>query len=167
MKDRSKTMHKLPTIFLRAVIAIMGFAVIIICALILPYQSMEWAKTYPDVAYLQYPILTGLLGTLVPFLIAIYHAINILQYIDEDKPFSKKTIKSVRTIKFCALVISGIYLSAMPIIIYMANQDDAPGLAVIGLFFALAPFVIAVFAEVMQRLLSRALELKSENDLTV
>lgn len=55
----------------------------------------------------------------------------------------------------------------MPLIYEMAQEADAPGLIVLGLVMTCAPIVIAVFAAVLQKLLKNAIEIKSENDLTV
>jgi hypothetical protein len=55
----------------------------------------------------------------------------------------------------------------MPLIIYVAEKDDAPGAVLIGLVFIFATLIVGVFAAVLERLLQNAIELKSENDLTV
>ena len=49
----------------------------------------------------------------------------------------------------------------------MAEVDDAPGLIILGMVIIFASMVIAVFAAVLQRLLQEAINIKSENDLTV
>jgi hypothetical protein len=55
----------------------------------------------------------------------------------------------------------------MPYIVYVADKDDPPGATAIGLVIIVASCVIAVFAAVLQKLLQNAIEIKSENDLTV
>jgi hypothetical protein len=45
----------------------------------------------------------------------------------------------------------------------VADKDDAPGLV----FVPFASLVIAVFAAVLRRLLQEAINIKTENDLTV
>ncbi len=55
----------------------------------------------------------------------------------------------------------------MPLIYYAAEVDDAPGLILIGMVIICASFVVAVFAAVLQKLLENAIDIKSENDLTV
>lgn len=55
----------------------------------------------------------------------------------------------------------------MPVFYLMAEIDDAPGIIVIGLIIIFASMVIAVFAAVLQKLLKEAIDIKSENDLTV
>ena len=47
------------------------------------------------------------------------------------------------------------------------QRDDAPGIIIIGMIMIFASMVIAVFAAVLQRLLKDAIDIKSENDLTV
>ncbi|MNP73480.1 hypothetical protein D3C76_1701990 [compost metagenome] len=55
----------------------------------------------------------------------------------------------------------------MPLFYLIGEKDDAPGVIVIGMVMIFASMVIAVFAAVLQKLLKDAIELKSENDLTV
>ncbi|MGV2643750.1 DUF2975 domain-containing protein, partial [Clostridium perfringens] len=47
------------------------------------------------------------------------------------------------------------------------EKDDAPGIILIGMALIFASIVIAVFAAVLQKLLQEAIDIKSENDLTV
>ena len=54
----------------------------------------------------------------------------------------------------------------MPLFYLVAERDDAPGI-IIGMIIIFASMVIAVFAAVLQRLLKDAIDIKSENDLTV
>jgi hypothetical protein len=55
----------------------------------------------------------------------------------------------------------------MPLFYLVADKDDAPGIIVIGMIIIFASMVIAVFAAVLQKLLKEAIDIKSENDLTV
>ena len=55
----------------------------------------------------------------------------------------------------------------MPLFYLFAEIDDAPGVILIGMVIIFASMVIAVFAAVLQRLLKEAIDIKSENDLTV
>jgi Protein of unknown function (DUF2975) len=65
------------------------------------------------------------------------------------------------------LTISGLYMVILPFVFMVADLDDAPGLVIIGMVPVFASLVIAVFAAVLQRLLKEAIDIKSENDLTV
>jgi hypothetical protein len=59
------------------------------------------------------------------------------------------------------------YVVGMPYIFHAADKDDAPGVALIGFVIIFASFVIATAAGVFQRLVQNAVDIKSENDLTV
>jgi len=60
-----------------------------------------------------------------------------------------------------------LYATGIPFLFQLAELDDAPGAGVIALAFACAPLVIATFAAVLQKVLQSAINIKSENDLTV
>jgi len=55
----------------------------------------------------------------------------------------------------------------MPFNYLLADLDDAPGLILMGIVPIFASIVIAVFAAVLQKLLRNAIDIKSENDLTI
>ena len=63
--------------------------------------------------------------------------------------------------------MSMLYWVGMPLIITIADYDDAPGGVLIGAAFASAPLIVATFAAVLQKLVQTALDIKLENDLTV
>ncbi len=76
-------------------------------------------------------------------------------------------MKAIKTIKYSAFTISVLYSAMMPYVIYVADKDDAPGAVLIVLVFIIAPLITCVFAAVLQKLLQNAIDIKSENDLTV
>ena len=91
----------------------------------------------------------------------------MLSYIDKNQAFSDLSVKALKKIKFCALIISGLYVVILPFVFGLAQIDDAPGLVLVGMVPIFASLVIAVFAAVLQRLLQDAIEIKKENDLIV
>ena len=64
-------------------------------------------------------------------------------------------------------MISGLYVVALTIRLYHRTVGRRTGSALIGMVVIGASLVIAVFAAVLQRLLQEAIDIKSENDLTV
>ena len=73
----------------------------------------------------------------------------------------------MKTIKYCAISIGLLYAMDMPFFYLVGEKDDAPGLILLGLVITFAPTVIAVFAAVLEKLLKDAIDIKSENDLTI
>ena len=116
---------------------------------------------------MKYLVLIDLYASAIPFYFALYQAFKLLSYIDKNKAFSELSVKALKKIKYCAITISILYVLGMPLFYLIAEKDDAPGVIVIGLVIIFASMVIAVFAAVLQKLLQEAIDIKSENDLTV
>ncbi|EOR21410.1 DUF2975 domain-containing protein [Niallia sp. FSL W8-1348] len=121
----------------------------------------------PEYAHILYPIVIGIYVSAIPFYMALYQALRILGYIDKNEAFSEVSIKALSRIKKDAIVISIVYVLMVPFIFLLAQIEDAPGLILFGMVPIFASIVIAVFAAVLQRLLQQAIDIKSENDLTV
>jgi hypothetical protein len=154
---------KRETLFLKVVVFLLGLPILALCVYGLPWIAKEPAKAY----WMLKPILIVLYMTVIPFFVALYNALKLLNYIDRNIAFSELSVKALKNIKYCAITISVLYASIIPFIYLLAEMDDAPGAILIGLALTFAPIVIAVFAAVLEKLLKHALEIKSENDLTV
>ncbi|PIC65562.1 hypothetical protein CSV79_00345 [Sporosarcina sp. P13] len=156
------------TTFLKIAVILMGIPVLALCIFLVPELASEAAEHYPGADILQYPFLIGIYVTAILFFVILYQALSLLNYIDKNKAFSELSIKSLKNIKYCAVTISILYVVViMPFIYRVAQGEDAPGLIIIGMAITLSPTVIAVFAAVLQRLLQEAIDIKSENELTV
>jgi hypothetical protein len=105
--------------------------------------------------------------TAVPFFFALYQALKLLNLIDKNKAFTHDSVVAFRNIQYCAYIISGLFILGMPYIFHVADRDDAPGVVAIGLVIIGASFVIGTFSAVMHTLVRNAVDIKSENDLTV
>ncbi len=156
-------MEKSSTLVLKGVIYLLGLVALALCLVGLPIAIKN--ELAGDFDYL--PLLIGLYAPAPAFFIALAEALKLLKYIDQNKAFSDLSVLALKKIKYCALVISGVFAIGLPYIFTLAEQDDAPGVMVIGMVFVAAPLVIATFASLLQKLLKQALEIKSENDLTV
>lgn len=121
----------------------------------------------PEYAMILYPIVIGVLLTVIPFIFALYQSFKLLNYIDGKKAFSDLSVKALKKIKFAAFSISLIYAIILPFIYIVAEIDDAPGIILMGMVPIFAALVVGVFAAVLQKLLNEAINIKSENDLTV
>ncbi|MGP4108926.1 DUF2975 domain-containing protein [Virgibacillus sp. L01] len=155
------------TLFLRIAVFLIGTPVLAVCIFGLSRfnpDSPYWQPT--ELANLQYPILIGMYAAMIPFFIALFQTLKLLSYIDRNEAFSELSVRALKTIKYCAIIIIVLYVVEMPFLYLLTKADDAPGI-IIGMVVIFASMVIAVFAAVLQRLLQTAINLKSENDLTV
>ena len=156
---------KRETLFLKVVVFLIGIPVLALCLFGLPWLANH--PVNPDYAHMLYPTLIGIYATAIPYYFALYQAFKLLSYIDKNKAFSELSVKALKNIKYCAIIISSLYVVMMPFFYLVAEKDDAPGLIIIGMVPIFASMVVAVFAAVLQKLLKNAIDIKSENDLTV
>ena len=130
-------------------------------------EANEAIEKGSELAYVVYGLLIVMYISIIPFYFALYQSFNLLSYIDKNQAFSDLSVRALKKIKTCAIIISSLYVLAFPFVFIMAEVDDAPGLAVVGMVPIFASLVIAVFAAVLQRLLKEAIDIKEENDLIV
>ncbi|MGG4398129.1 DUF2975 domain-containing protein [Paenibacillus thiaminolyticus] len=153
------------TAFLKLAIAMIGITALILSIFWLPGFVTSRAAEYPDYISLQYPVLIVVYTTSIPFYIALYQSYKLLQYIERKHAFSEFAVASLKHIKQCAVAIAIIYAIGGA---FLGVQSILlTSIAVIGAVIILAAFTVAIFAAVLQELLTHALAIKSENDLTV
>ncbi|MEW4234046.1 DUF2975 domain-containing protein [Bacillus thuringiensis] len=156
------------TLFLKTVVILIGIPVLAMCIFLVPKIGNFAAELYPDIAYIKYLVFINLYATAIPYYFALYQTFKLLNYIDKNNAFSELSVQALKNIKYSALAISVLYILGMPLFYLVAERDDAPGIIIIGMIMIfVASMVIAVFAAVLQRLLKDAIDIKSENDLTV
>lgn len=160
-------MKKGSTLFLKLVIIVFGIAVLALCIFAFPsaYQGMsiEW----PGIEAVQPIAFIALYASAIPFFISLYQGMKLLGLIDSQTAFSHVSVRSLRIIKYAATSMTLCYFFVMPLVYLVADYDDAPGLIIVGMVFACSPLVIATFAAVLEKLVQSAIDIKSENELTV
>lgn len=160
-------MKKSSTIFLQIVIVLIGLVAL---ALLLWEPHLEGrnvnATTFE--IYFKDPFLAYLYIGSIPFFMALYQAFTLLGYIGQGKVFSPHSVKALRTIKHCAVAIVGFIIGAEAyIFIAIRGKDDIAGGVMIGLMIMFISIIVATAATVFERTLQSAVDIKSENDLTV
>jgi Protein of unknown function (DUF2975) len=159
-------MKQVTTLFLKLAVIFIGITVLALCIFLVPHMANFAAKLYPNIAPMKYLVFIVMYGAAVPFYFAIYQAFNLLRYIDENTAFSELSVKALKNIKCCAITISGLYVLGLPLFHFIAKKVDPP-IGLMGLIIIFASLVIAAFAAILQRILQEAINIKSENDLTV
>jgi hypothetical protein len=103
----------------------------------------------------------------IPFLVGLYQAFKLLNFIDANKAFSQGAVNTLKNMKFASLSLIGFIALAVLYLHFFVQGDDPAGPTALGIYAAFAAAVIATAAAVFQRLLQNAVDIKSENDLTV
>ena len=161
-------MKRNSTIFLQIVIVFIGIGAL---ALLLWEPRLEGRNAHATnfEIYFKDPFLALVYAGSIPFFIALYQAFKVLGYVGRNKVFSPEVVKALRTIKYCALAIIGFVVVEEFFILLMNNRDsDNPGAPIfIGILIIFPSIVVAAAAAIFERTLQSAVDLKSENDLTV
>lgn len=160
-------MKRSSTVFLQTVIVLIGIGIF---ALMLWEPHLEGRNAHATTfeIYFKDPFLAYAYTASIAFFVALYQAFKVLGYAGQNKIFSQPAVDALRTIKYCALILIGFILGAEAyFFIVMRGKDDIAGGVAMGLMMMLVSVVVATAAAVFERILQNAVDIKSENDLTV
>jgi hypothetical protein len=155
------------TFFLQAVILIIGIGVF---TFLLWEPNLEGRNVHSTLfeVYFKDPFLAYIYLAFVPFFVALYQGFKLLGYARRDEIFRQHSVRALQLIKYCALTTAIFIVGAeVYIFIFVRGTDDVAGGVMMGLFIIVVSAIIAAAAGVFERVLQKAVDLKSENDLTV
>ena len=159
-------MKRISIIFLQAVVVLIGIVVLAIL-IRLPLTEGRAANLDLFSIYSDPFILYGY-ATSIAFFVALYKAFKLLGYIGQNKVFSSNAIKALRSIKYCAIVLGVlIVIAGLYIKIFHDKEDDPAGFLAICIVTTFVSVAIATTAAIFEKILQNALDMKSENDLTI
>lgn len=158
-------MKRSSTIFLQIVIVLIGIGAL---ALMLWEPHIEGRNAHSTLfdIYFKDPLLAYAYTASIPFFIGLYQAFKVLGYVRLNETFSLATVKAMRTIKYCAMAMI-VFVAVSVIFMMFADDDDRPAGVFMRILIAFPSIVIAVVAAMFERILQNAVDIKSENDLTV
>ena len=159
-------MKKSSTTLLQIVIILIGLGVL---ALMLWEPHIEGRNATATLfeIYFKDPFLAYAYVASISFFVALYQVFKILGYAGQNKIFSEPAVKALRTIKYCGSVLVGFIVGAEAFLFIVRPGDDIAGGVFMGLIGIFVSGVIATAAAVFEKLLQNAVDMKSENDLTV
>jgi hypothetical protein len=160
-------MKRSSTIFLQVVVVLIGIGAL---AIMLWEPHIEGRNAHATLfeMYFKDPFLAYAYIASIPFFVALYQAFKVLGYVRQNKTFSQATVKALRTIKYCAIAIIG-FVAVSVIFMYpmFGDKDDRPAGVFMRILITFPSIVIATAAAMFERILQNAVDIKSENDLTV
>ena len=158
-------MKRSATVFLQIVIMLIGIGAI---ALLLWEPHLEGRNAHATLfeIYFKDPFLAYAYIASISFFVALYQAFKVVGYAGHNRVFSQAAVNSLRTIKFCAIAIIG-FVAVGELFIMFSNTDDRAGGVAMGIVIIFGSIVITTAAAMFERILQNAVDIKSENDLTV
>ena len=163
---KKSSMKRISTVFLQVVIVLIG---IVALAILIRFPSIEGRAANLDLLsiYADPFILYGYAAS-IAFFVALYKAFKLLGYIGQNKVFSSSSVGALKSIKYCAIVLSILIVMAGLYIKIAHHKDDDPaGFLAICMVTAFASIVVATAAAIFEKILQNAIDMKSENDLTI
>lgn len=160
-------MKKSSTLFLQAVLILIGIGAL---ALLLWEPHLEGRNVNATLfeIYFKDPFLAYAYTGSIAFFVALFQAFKVLGYVRQNKTFSPVTVKAFKTIKYSAITLVGFIVGAEVYIwTVMRGKDDIAGGVAMGLILIFVSTIVATVAAVFEKTLQSAVDMKSENDLTV
>ena len=158
-------MKKGSTLFLKIVLCLIALGVF--AGLIWFPQTEGRAVNLNFVSIYTDPFIIYVYVGSIPFFVGLYQAFKLLSLIQANKAFSRAAVNTLKYMKFASLILIGFIVLAEVYIRFAAGGDDPAGPTMLGIIAILATSIVATAATVFQKLLQNAVNLKSENDLTV
>ncbi len=153
------------TLFLKGVLCLIVIAVL--AGMIRFPQTEGRAANLDLISIYTDPFIVYIYIASTPFFIGLYQAFKLLNFINANRAFSQDAVNTLKNMKFASLALIGFIALAVLYIRFFVHGDDPAGPTMLGILAAFAVAVIATTAGIFQRLLQNAVDIKSENDLTV
>ncbi|MES1220947.1 MAG: DUF2975 domain-containing protein [Bacteroidota bacterium] len=156
-------MKQSSTIFLQGVIVLIGIVALVIMIRFPPTEgraaNLDLFSIYSD------PFILYGYAASIPFFIALYKAFKLLGYIGQNKAFSLNSVRTLRSIKYCAIVLSiFIVMAGLYIRLFHHKDDDPAGFLAICIVTTFVSLVIATAVAVFEKILQNGIDIKSENE---
>jgi cytochrome bd-type quinol oxidase subunit 2 len=159
-------MKRISTVFLQAVVVLIG---IIALGLLLWMPLTEGRATNLDLFHIYSdPLILYAYVASIAFFVALYKTFKLLGYIGQNRVFSSNSVKTLKNIKYCAIILAVlIVVAGVYIRLFHEKEDDPAGFIAICIVTTFVSIVFATAAAVFEKLLQNAIDMKSENDLTI
>ncbi len=151
------------TVFLQTVIVLIG---IVAVAIMIRLPLIEGRAKDLDLfsVYLDPLILYGY-ATSVAFFVALYKAFKLLGHIGQNKEFSLHSVSTLKSIKYCAIILAILIMMAgLFISIFHHKDDDPAGFLAMCIVIIFVCIVVAAAAAVFEKILQNGMDLKLENE---
>jgi hypothetical protein len=140
--------------------------VIVVLIGIVVFAALLWEPTVEGVnanattlsqIYFDDPFLAYIYFSFIAVFVGLYQAWKLLGYIGRDEMYSQRSVRSLRTIKYCAFVFAGLISAAVVyIILSMGGKDDIAGGVAMGLYLIIASLVVAGVAAKLERIVGKS-----------
>ncbi len=161
---KAPTMKRSSVAFLQAVIVLIGMGAL---AFLLWEPHVEGVNAHAAffAVYLDFFVAYVYVAA-IPFFVGLYQAFRVLGYVGQNKVFTPEAVRALRIIKYCGLVII-VFVAVSVVFMIGGDRDDRPAGVFMRVLVSFPAIIVATAAAMFERILQKAVDMKSENDLTV
>ena len=159
-------MKRISILFLQGVIVLIGMVAFFVM-IRFPLtegraQNLDMFSIYAD------PFILYGYASSIAFFVALYKAFKLLGYIAQNKLFSPNSVRTLKSIKYCSIILTiSIVAAGLYILIFHDKEDDPAGFLAMCIIVTFISIAVATAVAVLERILQNAVDMKSENDLTI
>jgi len=159
-------MKRFSIVFLQAVVVLIGLVALIV---LIRFPMLEGRAQNLDVfGIYSDPFILYAYASSIAFFVALFKGFKLLRFIGQNKLFSVNAIKTLRSIRYCAIILSiSIVLAGIYIRIFHHEDDDPAGFLGMCIITTFSCVAVAIAVAVLEKILQNAIDMKSENDLTI
>lgn len=148
-------MNKTTTTLLQALIVLVGLLTLFFMIRMPLYEgraaNLDLVSIYTD------GLILYVYASSILFFIGLYKAFRLLGYFRENKQYTAPAVKAVKTIKYCALLLSVlIVLAGIYIRFNHSPEDDPAGFIALCIFTTFLSLLVAWVARRFQRKLEKS-----------
>lgn len=120
-------------------------------------QGLDLFSIYAD------PFILYGYASSIAFFVALYNAFKFLRYIQNDELFSIKSIKTLKIIRYCALLLSVlIVIAGLYIKLFHAKDDDPAGFLALCIVTTFIALTLAMSVAKLEKVLQKTIEQKNQ-----
>lgn len=153
-------MNRLSVIALRALLAATIALLVVAQLFALPATATTWAAVYPDLSWLRVPGLVIAIAFIVCVQIVLVCLWRMLGFVEEDGPFSSRSLRDI-TVIIVAIVVADLLLVLALVLLGIGNAAN-PSIMLLGCFGVVVGAALALLVGVLRELLRKALELQHD-----
>jgi len=155
---------KKQTLLLKVALIVISLMMVLAAVIVVPTILRN---THADLDGLVWPLGIGLYAMIALVFLAVFQSWQLLTLIDQRKVFTTLSVTALTWIKRAAYSVTVIFAALLPIFYVWVQAEDAPGLLLLASILTGIAFVIGLFANILTQLLTSAIQLKKENELTI
>lgn len=146
-------MKKWASLFLKLSVIACAIPVLFFCIRILPGIISGALGEYPELLWAKYPMYIGFYLSGVLSLYVFSQTFRLLRLVDKGQVKDSMTHGILKTIRWSSLSISLVYLMMSPVVYYVADHEDAPGILLIELIILFVWIAVASLSIIFSSLL--------------